>query len=123
MISIEYRNVHPDREMTDEERQGAIRYFTALIERGENIDPKFARGDFTLGFAWWWESALMVRTADGECHTGHSAASIKSSMWWSSLGGETPPVVARLSQNCWLSNTSENHPVEVFNYGSEAFFR
>ena len=24
-----------------------------------------------------------------------------------------------LSQNCWLSNTSENHPVEVFNYGSE----
>ena len=36
---------------------------------------------------------------------------------------ETPPVVARLSQNCWLSNTSENHPVEVFNYGSEAFFR
>ena len=39
------------------------------------------------------------------------------------LGGETPPVVARLSQNCWLSNTSENHPVEVFDYGSEAFFR
>ena len=37
-------------------------------------------------------------------------------------GGETPPVVARLSQNCWLSNTSENHPVEVFDYGSEAFF-
>ena len=32
-------------------------------------------------------------------------------------------MVARLSQNCWLSNTSENHPVEVFNYGSEAFFR
>ena len=39
------------------------------------------------------------------------------------LRRETPPVVARLSQNCWLSNTSENHPVEVFNYGSEAFFR
>ena len=39
------------------------------------------------------------------------------------VGRETPPVVARLSQNCWLSNTSENHPVEVFDYGSEAFFR
>ena len=41
--------------------------------------------------------------------------------WW--VGRETPPVVARLSQNCWLSNTSENRLVEVFNYGSEAFFR
>ena len=36
---------------------------------------------------------------------------------------ETPPVVARGGQNCWLSKASENHPVEVFNYGSQTLLR
>ena len=59
------------------------------------------------------------------CKTlGGKSSSAEIREWASlELRGETPPVVARLSQNCWLSNTSENHPVEVFNYGSEAFFR
>ena len=65
MIHLEYRNVHPDREMTEDEWAGAERYFTGLAARGENIGPKYERGEYTLGFAWWWESALIVRTADG----------------------------------------------------------
>ena len=65
MIHLEFRIVHPDREMTEDERQSAIRYYAAEIAQGKDVKPKNARGDLTLGFAWRWESALMVRTADG----------------------------------------------------------
>ena len=58
---------------------------------------------------------LLVAVVSTACSTSNNTQDIPK-------GRETPPVVARLSQNCWLSNTSENHPVEVFNYGSEAFF-
>lgn len=65
MILLEYQNTHADRELTDQERRDAIDYFTGLAEQGVNVESTFLQGDFTLGFAWPWESALMVRTADG----------------------------------------------------------
>ena len=65
MIYFEYQNVHPDRELTEEERQDAISYFTGLSEQGIAVDSRFLQGQFTMGFTWDWKSALMVRTADG----------------------------------------------------------
>ena len=65
MVYLEFRIVHPDRKPTEEERQGGIRYLAGVIARGSDISPEKARGDFTMGFAWRWESALMVRTSDG----------------------------------------------------------
>ena len=34
MIHLDYRNILADREMTDEERQGAIHFFSTLIAAG-----------------------------------------------------------------------------------------
>ncbi len=65
MIHFKYQNVHPDRELTEKERQDAISYFTGLSEQGIDVDSRFLRGRFTMGFAWDWKNALMVRTADG----------------------------------------------------------
>ncbi|MCE2528181.1 MAG: hypothetical protein J4G00_11745 [Actinomycetia bacterium] len=65
MILLEYQNTHSDRELTAEERADAMEYFGDLAEQGIAVEPRFLEGDFTLGFSWPWESALMVRTADG----------------------------------------------------------
>ena len=65
MIILEYQNTHADRPLTNQEKADAIEYFTGLAEQGIEVDSRFLEGDFTLGFAWQWESALMVRTSDG----------------------------------------------------------
>ena len=65
MIYLEYQNTQADRELTREEKQDAISYFTGLEEQGISVDSRFLQGQFTMGFAWDWNSTLMVRTADG----------------------------------------------------------
>ena len=65
MIYLEYQNTQADRELTREEKQDAITYFTGLEEQGISVDSRFLQGQFTMGFAWDWNSTLMVRTADG----------------------------------------------------------
>jgi len=65
MIYLEYQLVWADREMTEEERQGGIRYYAALAEQGYNIRSENLQGEFDLAHTNPWESALMVRTADG----------------------------------------------------------
>lgn len=65
MILLEYQNTHTDRELTADERAAAIEYFKGLAEQGIAVESRFLEGDFTLGFSWPWESAMMVRTADG----------------------------------------------------------
>ena len=65
MIHLEYQNTHADRALTIAERDDAITYFTGLRDQGVTVEDRFVEGDFTLGFSWPWQSALMVRTADG----------------------------------------------------------
>ena len=65
MIYLEYQNTQVDRELTQEEKQDAITYFTGLAAQGIAVDSRFLQGQFTMGFAWDWNSTLMVRTADG----------------------------------------------------------
>ncbi len=65
MIYLEYQNTQADRELTREEKRDAITYFTGLEEQGISVDSSFLQGQFTMGFAWDWNSTLMVRTADG----------------------------------------------------------
>ena len=64
MIYLEYQLAWADREMTDEERQGGIRYYTLGAERGYGR-PELLRGEFDLARDRFYDSALMVRSADG----------------------------------------------------------
>ena len=65
MIYLEYQLVWADREMTEDERQGGIKFYTRAVEEGYDVGPEKLRGDFTLGKTRFWGSALMVRSADG----------------------------------------------------------
>ena len=57
MIYLEYQLAWADREMTDEERQGGIRYFTLAAERGYGR-PELLRGEFDLARDRFYDSAL-----------------------------------------------------------------
>ena len=65
MIYLHYQLVWADREMTEEERQGGIRYFTLSAEHGNDKSPELLRGEFDMAHERFYDSALMVRTADG----------------------------------------------------------
>ena len=65
MIYLEYQLVWADREITEEERQGGIRYFTLLAEQGYSVGTELLRGEIDFGRTRFWDAALMVRTADG----------------------------------------------------------
>ncbi|MDE0234540.1 MAG: hypothetical protein OXM62_05995 [bacterium] len=65
MIYLEYQLVWANREMTEEERQGGIRLYTLGVEQGYDIEPERLLGEFDLSNTRFWESALMVRAADG----------------------------------------------------------
>lgn len=65
MILLEYQNTHADRGLTADERADAIEYFDGLAEQGITVESRFLQGEFTMGFSWPWESAMVVRTADG----------------------------------------------------------
>ena len=64
MIYLEYQLAWADREMTDEERQGGIHFYTLAAERGYGR-PELLRGEFDLANDRFYDSALMVRAADG----------------------------------------------------------
>ena len=74
MIYLEYQPVLADRELTDEERQGVIRWYTARADRGESISPRYLQGNITFDQVRFpWYPALMVRTADGTWRLSYRA--------------------------------------------------
>ena len=74
MIYLEYQPVLANRELTDEERQGVIRWYTARADRGESISPRYLQGNITFDQVRFpWYRALMVRTADGTWRLSYRA--------------------------------------------------
>ncbi|MDE0601686.1 MAG: hypothetical protein OXI56_07830 [bacterium] len=65
MILLEWRAVWPVRDLSEEERQAAIRYYEWSAAHGREVSEERLRGDFQLGGPVEWTETLMVRTADG----------------------------------------------------------
>lgn len=65
MILLEWRAIWPERDLTEEERQAAIRYYEWRAAQGREVSEERLRGDFRLGGPTDWIETLMVRTADG----------------------------------------------------------
>ena len=65
MILLEWRAVWPVRDLNEEERQAAIRYYEWRAAQGREVPEKRLRGDFRIGGPVDWIETLMVRTADG----------------------------------------------------------
>ena len=65
MILLEWRSVWPVRDLTEEERQAAIRYYEWRAAQGLDVPPDRLRGEFRIGGPTSWFETLMVRTADG----------------------------------------------------------
>ena len=65
MILLEWRAVWPVRDLSEEERQAAIRYYEWSAAQGREVSEERLRGDFQLGGPVEWTETLMVRTADG----------------------------------------------------------
>ncbi len=65
MILLDWRAVWPERDLTEKERQAAIRYYEWRAAQGREVSEERLRGDFRLGGPMDWVETLMVRTADG----------------------------------------------------------
>ena len=65
MILLEWRAVWPVRDLSEEERQAAIRYYEWSAAQGREVSEERLRGDFQIGGPVDWIETLMVRTADG----------------------------------------------------------
>ena len=72
MILARFRVVRPVRDLTEEEREAAIRYYEWRVAQGRDVSPDRLRGEFQVGGPGSWDDTLMVRTADGTWRVSYS---------------------------------------------------